>query len=117
MPIHDSTPECLGHAISEIVSRLPESIRDKTFYAFDYCPTGDEIIQVFSKIHGAKPTVTAYTEKDYIEDVESMSMKSSAAIYRNSWGSGDWGWAGQRLGEENKNFQQLAEKYWASRQK
>ena len=109
--IHRRTPKCLGEAIAEIVIRPPESIKNKDFYAFDYFPTGNEIVHALTALHGSAPEVVPYTEADYNADIDSKSIAMSQAVYRKCWSTGDWKWRGERLGPESKDFDALAMSY------
>jgi hypothetical protein len=91
--------------------RPPASIKNKAFYAYDYEPTGDEIVAAFTKLHGAAPKVVEYTDADYEKAIDAGGMGASPAVYRRSWSSGVWNWRGERLGEQKRNFEQVAKEF------
>ena len=49
--------------------RLTRSAK-KTFYAFDYYPTGSEIISTFSKLHGTPTKVEAFIDGGFEKAIQ-----------------------------------------------
>ncbi|ORY34816.1 hypothetical protein BCR39DRAFT_514939 [Naematelia encephala] len=109
-----TSPEALGEAIAELAARDPASIKDKDFYVYDYAPTGNEIIQVLTKLHGKAPQVKPETDEDYEKAMDTGVLPTmSPAIYRHCWGTGVWNWRGERIGPKvNKDWEALAKTYY-----
>jgi len=108
-----SSHEVLGEALTLIAIRDPHSIVNKTYYAYDYAPTGDEVIATFTKLHGTPPKVAVYTDQDFEKVIEAgVVAATSSAGYRHAWGKGDWMWRGERIAtEEGKSFEELARQF------
>ena len=108
-----SSHEVLGEALTIIASRDPHSVANKTYYAYDYAPTGDEIISTFTKLHGTPPQIVPYTAQDYEKALQEGGMGVTSAGYRHAWGEGDWMWRGERIGstEQGKDFEELARQF------
>lgn len=85
----------LGHlacAIVDVVSREPASIKDKNFYTYTFSPTGQDLIDLFTKHNGSAPSVEKYTDEQYEQDTDAPGFTMVAATYKKRWGEGKWGW-------------------------
>ncbi|KAK6902858.1 hypothetical protein I203_108118 [Kwoniella mangroviensis CBS 8507] len=105
----------LGYALSQLV-QSPSKIANKTITLYDYAPTGQEIVDILSKINNKPADVVEYTDERYEEDQKDTFAAIAAGI-RKRWGTNEWnneegqvekveveGWKGESLGELVKRY-------------
>ncbi|WWC61182.1 uncharacterized protein I303_103762 [Kwoniella dejecticola CBS 10117] len=80
--------EYLGYAISQL-AQTPEKIANKTITLYDHEPTGKEIVDVLTKIHGTPTQIVEYTDEQYQADLGDLIPAIGAGI-RRRWGDGNW---------------------------
>ncbi|WVW83156.1 hypothetical protein I302_105174 [Kwoniella bestiolae CBS 10118] len=106
-PLRITSLAYLGHAITQLSLR-PSAIAGKTIALYDLQPTGQEIIDVLTKIHGKPTKVTDYTDEQYEKDMGDLVSAISASV-KLKWGDNSWakeekvevdGW-------KNKSFEEL----------
>jgi hypothetical protein len=62
--------------------------------------TGQQVIDAFTTVHGTPAKIVPATEQEYQKMLSSGGMMLTAALYRRQWAKGDFGWQGERVGEE-----------------
>lgn len=96
------------------LSENPENLSGKVFNYIQYSPTGQDIIDLFTKIHNSKPEVTVYTEEDYEGDLEKGVLPALTAALRHKWGKNDWALTSEAEigpGVEVEDFEVLVRQY------
>ncbi|WVW83154.1 hypothetical protein I302_105172 [Kwoniella bestiolae CBS 10118] len=95
-----------AHALSQLILD-PLKLANKTIQLYDHTPTGQEIIDTLSKIHGTPTKLTHYTTEQYEKDVLDPQSAIQASVKR-AWGEDDFGegeqpevsgWVGKDLEE------------------
>ncbi|WVR03101.1 hypothetical protein IAU60_000091 [Kwoniella sp. DSM 27419] len=84
-----TTLEYFGYAIAQLVKK-PWRLAGQDIQLYDYNPTGQDIIDVLTKIHGEKPSIEKYTEDQWRKDSASKDKAVGAGIHRK-WAEGIWG--------------------------
>ena len=113
-----ASPQALGAALAEIASREPASIVGKIFYTYDYAPTGSDLIDIFTQLHGKAPAVVEYTDEDFKRDIKGHPGQAITALAMKTWGKGIWGpngqkeYAGERVGPPVRDIKSAVEKYF-----
>ncbi|WVF66516.1 hypothetical protein IAT40_001256 [Kwoniella sp. CBS 6097] len=88
-PIHLTTLPYFGYAVTQLILN-PTKIVGKLFQLYDLAPTGQDIIDVLTKYHGAPTHIHHYTEEEYREAIKHRKDMLKAGVHRK-WGDGDWG--------------------------
>ncbi|GAM87624.1 hypothetical protein ANO11243_056510 [Dothideomycetidae sp. 11243] len=101
----------VGTAVARIVSRDPESIKNKQFSAVTFWPTGDELAELYGKLHGKKCNVKDFTEADrdkLMADGENFGPMKVG--YFDRWQNNSWRYDQDgRIGEHQYSGDSLEE--------
>ncbi|WVR05126.1 hypothetical protein IAU60_002138 [Kwoniella sp. DSM 27419] len=106
-PCRISSLAYITYAVTQLVAN-PSQIADRIVQLYDCTPTGQEIIDVLTKVHGQPPLVEEYTEEQYEADMKDQSVAIMAGI-RAKWADQTWGdqEKPQLTGWTDKSFEQL----------
>ncbi|WVW83151.1 hypothetical protein I302_105169 [Kwoniella bestiolae CBS 10118] len=110
-PLRITTLPYLAYALTQLI-QSPSLIANRTITLYDHSPTGKEIIDVLTKIHGYPTEVTEYTEERYEADLGEMRAAIGAAAWKR-WGDGVWG-EEEKVevdGWHGESFEELVRKY------
>ena len=98
----------LGAAVAEIVTLPPSQIKDQTYSVNQFWPTGNDIIELFTRLNGSKPEIKDFTPEDAAALKEQAPIGFVAAALKDAWTAGNWvdqgdfkvdGWNGPSLEE------------------
>ncbi|WVF72249.1 hypothetical protein IAT40_007061 [Kwoniella sp. CBS 6097] len=108
-PLRLTTLKFLGYAVAQLVTK-PDNLPNQTIQVFDLEPTGQDIIDTLTKIHGKPTEIIKFTDDDYHKGItEGFAI---GAALKNKWGSDRWG-ASERpeiKGWEYKSFEDHVKK-------
>ncbi|OCF36541.1 hypothetical protein I317_00718 [Kwoniella heveanensis CBS 569] len=108
-PLRLTTLKFLGYAVAQLVTK-PDTLPNQTFQVFDLTPTGQDIVDTLTKIHGKPAQIVQYTDEDYHKGItEGFAI---GAALQDKWGSDRWG-ASDRpeiKGWEYKSFEEHVRK-------
>lgn len=81
----------LGHAVTELVTDIDQlaQLPGTTLNIYDFAPTGQEIVDVLTKIHGKPTEQIEVSDKDNEEQLQGPRA-IGAAIFKK-WGDNNWG--------------------------
>lgn len=81
----------LGTALADLLTRDPSDIVGKTFSAVTFRPSGQDLLDVFTKLNENTPaTLVAHTPEDLkrlLEDIQGMG--AFMGVYMRHWDRGD----------------------------
>ncbi|XAO22688.1 hypothetical protein I312_101461 [Cryptococcus bacillisporus CA1280] len=103
----------LGYSVAQLVSdpSLLAKLPNSTPYIFDYAPTGQEIVDVLTQLHG-QPTKTVEVNEENMAERLKGSWAVGAAVIKK-WGDNNWGkvpkteisgWTGKSFAETVKEW-------------
>ncbi|WWC90092.1 uncharacterized protein L201_005025 [Kwoniella dendrophila CBS 6074] len=98
-PLRITSLEYVGNAVTQLI-QTPEKIANKYIGLYDIEVTGQQVIDVLTKLHGKPTEVTEYTRERYEEDLKTLPSAIGAEI-RKRWGNGKWD------NEDNKQVDNL----------
>lgn len=110
---HVSSLPYLGYSVAQLVSdpSLLAKLPNSTPYIFDYAPTGQEIVDVLTQLHG-QPTKTVEVNEENMAERLKGSWAVGAAVIKK-WGDNNWGkvpkteisgWTGKSFAETVKEW-------------
>ncbi|CAD6573784.1 MAG: hypothetical protein TREMPRED_000909 [Tremellales sp. Tagirdzhanova-0007] len=96
----------LGAGIAQLVLR--DGIANKTFYLVEYEVTGDEVINIFTNIHGSPPEIIRVSDATWQAQFDKGGMESLCAVVKRKWGDGNFFFEGEMvdvIGWEKKGLE------------
>lgn len=83
--------EHLGNAIARIATQDPESIKDQEYSVVTFWPTGQELVELYSRINGKPAEVKDFTESGRDAKRSDVANFGAAPVgYWDKWEKGDW---------------------------
>lgn len=81
----------LGHAVTELVTDIDQLVQlpGTTPNIYDFVPTGQEIVDVLTKIHGKPAEQIEVSDKDNEEQLQGPRAIGAAILKK--WGDNNWG--------------------------
>ncbi|WVW83155.1 hypothetical protein I302_105173 [Kwoniella bestiolae CBS 10118] len=89
-PLRITSIPFLGYATAQLLL-FPDSLAGQTYQVYDYQPTGQELIDVLTKLNGSKPQITQFTEKEYQEGIKVPGVGAILSAIKAKWGDDNWG--------------------------
>lgn len=110
---HVSSLSYLGYSVAQIVSdpSLLAKLPNSTLNVFNFAPTGQEIVDILTQLHGQPTKTVQVSEKTVAEQLEGP-IAIGAAITKK-WGDNNFGnvpkteisgWAGKSFAETVKEW-------------
>ncbi|WRT67071.1 uncharacterized protein IL334_004037 [Kwoniella shivajii] len=102
----------LGYATTQLILK-PAELPNQILQVYDFDPTGQEIIDVLTKLNGKAPEITHYTEEEYQKELLTPGTGAIVAAIKAKWGSNNFGpsekpkidgWKGQSFEELTKSY-------------
>ncbi|GFZ49149.1 hypothetical protein JCM24511_06899 [Saitozyma sp. JCM 24511] len=75
----------LAEGIAQLVSH-PTSLPNRTFSFLEYSPTGDELAEILTSLHGSQTVLEEYTEEQFEHDVQRGGLDAVVAGLKRLWG-------------------------------
>lgn len=75
----------LAEGIAQLVSH-PTSLPNRTFSFVEYSPTGDELAEILTSLHGSQTVLEEYTEEQFEHDVQRGGLDAVVAGLKRLWG-------------------------------
>lgn len=80
-------------ALTQIATSDPASVAGKEFSAVTFWPTGQELVDLYTKLNGKQAQVKDWTSKDREEMMADGANFGPAKVgYWDRWESGSWGY-------------------------
>ncbi|KAK8869766.1 hypothetical protein IAR55_000334 [Kwoniella newhampshirensis] len=107
-PFRITTLAYLAYAVAKFVgdeSTLTK-LANETVVLYDYTPTGQEIVDTLTKIHGKPTEISEYPENQYQEDLQ--GPYAIGAALKAQWGNNSWGATATEVeGWQTKSYEEL----------
>ncbi|WVR05125.1 hypothetical protein IAU60_002137 [Kwoniella sp. DSM 27419] len=105
-PLRISTLAYIGYAVAHLAAS-PAKIANATIQLYDVAPTGQEIVDTLTKVHGKATTIDSYSEEQFKQDIEGSA--AIPAALKGKWGDNTWGEGNrpQIEGWTDKSFEEL----------
>ncbi|WWC69522.1 uncharacterized protein I206_103464 [Kwoniella pini CBS 10737] len=103
----------LGFSLSQLLLK-PDELINKTIQLFDYSPTGQDFINILTKINNGKKTeIINYSEEQYKLDLENDIGLAISAALKAKWGDNNFGDSNvpKIQGWNSKSLEELARQY------
>ena len=69
-----------------------------------YTPTGNQLVEVLTKINGSRPTIKGYSAEDMQKNYEAQPLGTVQTTYKRKWQGGKWEYpSGVDVEYEGKN--------------
>lgn len=79
--------------LHRIATSDPQSIKNKQFSAVTFWPTGQELVDLYTKLNGSQATVKDWTTADReVMIADGANFGPAKVGYWDRWESGDWGY-------------------------
>ena len=82
----------LGAALAQLTTLPAAELKDAEFSAVTYLPTGQELVDLFTQLHGTAPAVTDYDLAAKDADYANAPFGPVVATYKHHWETGAWGY-------------------------
>ena len=87
----DRSLEHLGNAIARIAAQDPKIIKDQAYSVVAFWPSGQELVDLYSKINGKPAQVKDFTQEDRDTKRADVANFGAAPVgYWDKWEKGDW---------------------------
>ncbi|OCF71933.1 hypothetical protein I204_07196 [Kwoniella mangroviensis CBS 8886] len=113
-PLRITSLPFLGQATAQLLLH-PDEIANKTYQVYDHEPTGQDFVDVLTKLYGSKPEITHYTEEEYQKAIQVPGTSAILAAIKAKWGDDNWGATSPRpevKGWKSVSFEELTTE-WA----
>lgn len=83
----------LGATIARVCTKDPQEIKNKSFSAVSFFPTGNDLIELYTKINGKKAEHKQYTNEIREEwNADGQNFGPGKVAYMDRWENGNFGY-------------------------
>ncbi|WWC61171.1 uncharacterized protein I303_103751 [Kwoniella dejecticola CBS 10117] len=113
-PIRLTTLDYLSRSVLRLITEETEALDGRTIHVFDKSPTGQELVDALTAIHGSEPAIVEYTEARFDQNsktTETISAISTGLKFKwgeNSWGEGEV-YSGH--GHDGESLEEIIKRY------
>ncbi|GAM89378.1 hypothetical protein ANO11243_074150 [Dothideomycetidae sp. 11243] len=84
----------LGERIAQIAAKDPQEIKNKNYSVISFMPTGQDFVDLYSKLNGSPAKVKDFTPADRETMINDAANFGPAKVgYWDRWESGNWGYS------------------------
>ena len=84
--------EHLGNAIARIATADPQSVKNREYSVVTFWPTGQELVDLYTKVNGKQARIKDFTKADRDTHVADGENGPAKVGYWDRWENDQWGY-------------------------